>query len=392
MKVVMTGGGSGGHITPILAVAHELKQLRPDAEIIYIGQRGDKLLDVPTADPNIDVIHTVSAGKLRRYSDEGWRQLLDIRSQALNIRDLFRIIAGIWQSFWLIRKLKPEVIFTRGGFVSVPVALGGLLNHVPYITHDADSVPSLANRLIARWARFHAVALPIELYPYPKSKTIMVGIPVSRQYESVTPALQTRYRQEIAVPAEAQVVFVTGGGNGAQRLNRAVVENAAYLLTHYPKLVLVHVTGRALEAETNTAYDALDLKSARSRVVVAGFVHDLYRYSGAADVVVARGGATNLAEFSIQAKACIIVPSTQLGWNVKNSQALADRQAVVQLNEEQAEQPERLGRCIGDLLDNAQARVVLGQHLAELARPDSAKELAELLVTLQSGKDDGVRT
>jgi UDP-N-acetylglucosamine--N-acetylmuramyl-(pentapeptide) pyrophosphoryl-undecaprenol N-acetylglucosamine transferase len=382
----MTGGGSGGHITPILAVAHELKQLQPDIEIIYIGQTGDALADIPAADPNIDAVYTVWAGKLRRYSGVGWRQLLDVRTQALNIRDVSRVGRGMWQSYWLLRKIRPDVIFTRGGFVSVPVALGGKLNGIPYVTHDSDSIPSLANRLIARWAAKHAVALPTELYPYPPNKTIMVGVPVSQQYTPVTSELQQQYRRELGIQSYKQMIFITGGGNGARQLNQDIVANTRYLLGQYPDLVLVHVAGRALEQETNRAYDDLNLGPARQRVQVHGFVTQLYQYSGAADVVVARGGATNLAEFAQQAKACLIVPSSQLGWNVKNSAALAERQAIVQLTEDQAEQPERLGRALGDLLEHESQRQELGTRLASFARPEAALELARLLLAVAQGK------
>lgn len=383
----MTGGGSGGHITPILAVAHELKQLHPDAQIIYIGQKGDTLADVPASDPNIDAVYTVSAGKLRRYNDEGLAQLLHVRTQALNIRDLFRVGRGIWQSYRLLRTLRPDVIFTRGGFVSVPVALGGALNHIPYVTHDSDSTPSLANRLIARWAHTHAVALPKELYPYPENKTQMVGIPVNAQYVQVTSELQKQYRKELGLEQYEQMIFITGGGNGARQLNTVVCENTRYLLGAHPGLVIVHVAGRALENETNAAYDALNLGEARKRVEVYGFVNGLYRYSGAADVVVARGGATNLAEFALQHKACLIVPSKQLGWNVKNSAALAERKAIMQLTEEQAEQPERLGRTLSTLLDNETQRKELGNRLGKLAQPDAGRLLAAMLAAIaEEGK------
>lgn len=392
MKIVMTGGGSGGHITPILAVAHELKQQYPDAQIIYIGQHGDGLADIPAQDPNIDAVYTVWAGKFRRYSDEDWlTRLRDLPTIALNIRDMFRVVYGIGQSFWLLRKLRPDVIFTRGGFVSVPVALGGHLNRIPYITHDSDSIPSLANRLIARWAHTHAVALPAEIYPYPAAKTVMVGVPVSAQYEPVTPALRRQYRQELGLEKYEQVVFLTGGGNGARVLNEAMAGSARYLLGTFPDLVIVHVAGRTHEAETNAAYDALGLGAARQRVQVHGFVTDLFRYSGAADVVVARGGATNLAEFAIQQLACLIVPSKQLGWNIKNAATLAERDAILQLTEDQAEQPERLGRTIGELLGDDKRRLTLAHHLADYAHPHAAAELAALLLQI-AGREEHVAT
>jgi UDP-N-acetylglucosamine--N-acetylmuramyl-(pentapeptide) pyrophosphoryl-undecaprenol N-acetylglucosamine transferase len=388
MKIVMTGGGSGGHITPILAVAHELKQIAPDAEIIYIGQKGDQLSDIPAQDPNIDAVYAVPAGKLRRYADEGIRQLLDVRTQALNVRDMGRVVRGLSQSYRLLRKLKPDVIFTRGGFVSVPVALGGKLNGIPYITHDSDSVPSLANRLIAKWAAAHAVALPAELYPYPKSKTTMVGVPVSNHYQPVTPELKATYRRALELEGYKHIVFLTGGGNGAVALNEALAHNARYLLGTFPELAIVHVAGRMFEQATNDAYDALRLGPARSRVQVHGFVTDMYRYSGAADVVITRGGATTLAEFAQQRAACIIIPAPHLtgGHQIKNARAFARSKAVVELSEEQIAQPERLGRTIADLLGHDAQRQELSRNLAQYAHPHAARDLAELILDTIGGE------
>lgn len=384
MNIVLTGGGSGGHITPVLAVAHELKQQSPESRIVYIGQRDDDLLDVVKKHPAIDEVRTVWAGKLRRYSGEGWRQLLDVKTQALNIRDVFRTGYGIIQSYRMLKDIRPAVVFTRGGFVSVPVALAARLRRVPYITHDADSVPSLANRLIARWATWHAVALPAKLYPYPKDKIVVVGMPTGHNHRIVTPELQQQYRTELGIEMFNEVIVITGGGNGALALNKMIVANARFLLAMFPDLVVLHFSGRLHESETNEAYDKLELGNARSRVQVHGFEPDFYRYSGAADVVVARGGMGSIAELALQQKACLLVPSKQLGWNVKNSHALAEQGAVVELTEGQAEQPERLGRTLAELLGDRAQRMQLGQRIGRFAHPQAASELAALV--LQSGR------
>ena len=378
----MTGGGSGGHITPILAVAAELKKLDPDTRIVYIGQAGESLLDIPSHDPNIDEVFTVRAGKFRRYHGEGWRQLFDFPTQYKNLRDTLFVLIGSWQSFRLLRRIKPEVIFTRGGFVSVPVAVGAIMNRVPYITHDSDSVPSLANRLIARWARLHAVALPKEVYPYPQAKTLTVGIPLEHKYQPVTPALQKQYRQELELPLDAQVVLITGGGNGAAALNDVVLANASSLLKSYPALHLVHVAGRTLEDGVAKAYDGLLAAPERKRVTVLGFVTEFYRYSGAADVIVARAGATSLAGFAAQGKACVIIPAGQLvgDHQTKNAQVLANDGAIIMLTQEQAEQERRLAHVVAELLDNAVERRHLSEQLSHFAHPDAAKRLAMVLL------------
>ncbi len=376
----MTGGGSGGHITPILAVAAELKKLMPDVQIDYIGQTGDHLADIPQQDPNIDAVYSVRAGKLRRYHGEGAKQLLDVPTQLKNVRDMGYTVTGVAQSLRLLRKLRPDVIFTRGGFVSVPVGLAAASLHIPYITHDSDGTPSLANRIIARWAAKHAVALPKDLYPYPQSKTVTVGVPVSGHYKLVTADDKLSFRQELNIPADAKVLLVTGGGNGAHPLNLAVIQNAPQLFKRNEGLIIVHIAGRAFKDDVQKAYETALPKELFAKVTIKSFVTDLYRYSGAADIVVARGGATNLAEFAIQAKACLIVPHPGLVWALRDSQMLAKAGAISLLTEDQLEQEGRLATVLTELLNHESARKALSRTLASYARPDAAKQLAMLLL------------
>ena len=383
MKIMVTGGGSGGHILPVLAVAHELKS-HWDAEIVYVGQKGDGLFDIVQQSESIDRVARVSAGKLRRYSGAGWRQLLDIKTQLLNLHDMFRTLIGIGESFRLIGREKPAVVFTRGGYVSVPVALAARLRNIPYITHDADSVPSLANRIIARWATAHAVTMPAAMYPYDPQKVFVTGIPVGANFKPVSRDDQQKFRHELQIDAYNQVILVTGGGNGARALNHIVVANAKHLLARYPDLVILHFAGRELLQETTQGYDDLSLGGARSRVKVFGFVADFYQYSGAADIVVARGGMGSLAELALQHKPCLLIPSPQLAWNVQNSRLLAEAGAVIELTEDQASQPDRLGHSIGALLDDTDQRKRLGEALGKHAKPHAAREIAELVVKVGS--------
>jgi UDP-N-acetylglucosamine--N-acetylmuramyl-(pentapeptide) pyrophosphoryl-undecaprenol N-acetylglucosamine transferase len=382
MTIVLTGGGSGGHITPILAVAAELRRQKPHAKLIYIGQRGDHLGDIPANDPNIDEVYTVRAGKFRRYHGEGWKQLLDLPTQFKNLRDLIYVVIGLFQSWRLMRRLRPDVIFSRGGFVSVPVCLGGALNRIPYITHDSDSLPSLANRLIARWARYHAVALPKEIYPYAQAKTITTGIPISEHFVAVTPERQAAYRKEIDIPVKAKMLFVIGGGLGSQLVNQAVAQAVPHLIAEYPDLYVVHGVGRANLASAEQLYADLT-EAQRQRVEVRDFISDVYRYSGAADLVVTRAGATNLAEFAIQGKACIVIPSSFLtgGHQLKNAEYLAEQGAAVVLSEEElAADANRLARQASDLLGEPKHRAELGRAFHTFAKPHATAELAKLLL------------
>lgn len=382
--IVLTGGGSGGHITPLLAVADELKQHDAATRVIYIGQRGDKLGDIPAKHASIDETFTVHAGKFRRYHGEGLRQLIDVPTHLKNFRDAFYVLAGIVESYRLLKRLQPDVIFVKGGFVGVPVGLAASRLKLPYVTHDSDAIPGLANRIIARHAAKHAVALPAEVYPYPSAKTVTTGIPLRAEFQPVTEALKRQYRQEIALPLDAQLLFIIGGGLGAQRVNHAVLSVAPHLLKEFAHLHIIHVVGRNNETEVTQAYEGALTDDERLRVRVMGFVEDVYRYSGAADVVVTRAGATNLAEFALQTKACIVIPSAFLtgGHQLKNAQYLADKQAVIVLTDDELNRdPNRLAVQVSRLLQTPKERQSLAQNLHSFAHRDAAQQLVALLET-----------
>jgi UDP-N-acetylglucosamine--N-acetylmuramyl-(pentapeptide) pyrophosphoryl-undecaprenol N-acetylglucosamine transferase len=388
MRILVTGGGSGGHITPILAVAHELKKLDPKIEIVYVGQTGDSLGDIPAEDKNIDRIYTVRAGKLRRYHGEGWRQLLDVVTLYKNLRDAIWVLVGIWQSFRLLGKVRPDVVFIKGGFVGVPVGLAAAIRRQPYVTHDSDALPGLANRMIAPWAKLHAVALPKEVYSYPANKTITVGVPIAHHFHPLTVAQVASVRRQLHLSEAGRVLLVTGGGLGAQRLNDAVMTCVPELLARYPDLWIVHIAGRQLEASVRQQYKQQLTPGQTHRVIVKGFITNLYQYSGAADVIVTRAGGTAMAEFSAQAKATVVVPNPLLagGHQLKNATVLADRKAVRLVSETHLQHDHlALMPALTELFDSPAKASALGKKLATLARPNAAHLLAVLLLEVARG-------
>jgi UDP-N-acetylglucosamine--N-acetylmuramyl-(pentapeptide) pyrophosphoryl-undecaprenol N-acetylglucosamine transferase len=385
LTIVLTGGGSGGHVTPIIAIAAELKKINPEAKIIYIGQKGDKMAEIPAQDPNIDETYSIYAGKFRRFHGEGLKQLLDIETFLKNARDFFYALIGIIQSWRLTKEIKPDVIFSRGGYVSVPVCLGAHLNQIPYITHDSDPIPSLANRLIARWAELHAVALPKDIYPYTQSKTVTTGIPVNVKFVKVNPELKKEYREEIGIPIKAKMLFVIGGGLGSQNVNKAVCEIVPHLLRQYQDLNVVHVAGANNENFVHADYGRSLSPQEQGRVKVFGYISDVYHYSGAADVVITRAGATNLAEFAIQGKACIVIPSAFLtgGHQMKNAEYLEDQNAVIVSNEiDLVDNANRLAKQVSDLLEDNKKQTELSSNLSEFARPDATRQIADIILDI----------
>jgi len=366
-----------------LAVAAELKKQQKSVRIVYIGQRGDAFADIVSENENIDQTRLIFAGKFRRYHGEGWKQLLDIKTVFLNLRDVLYIVLGCLQSVWLIACLRPAVVFIKGGFIGVPVGLAAALWRRPYVTHDSDAIAGLANRIIARWARVHAVALPAELYMYPPEKTVTVGVPIASEFSRVDKKKQTAFKKAIGLEANEQLLFVTGGGLGAKVINDAMIVIANDLLKNYPSLRIIHTAGHKHKEAVAKAYTRKLSSKDLKRVTVADYLEDIYQYTGAADVVVARAGATNMAELAAQGKACVIIPNPVLagGHQLKNAEAFAEAQAVKMIYQAELEaNSDVLYESVAQLLSSPKLRTQLSQKLHVFAHADAAHKLAMILL------------
>ncbi|MDQ5971915.1 MAG: UDP-N-acetylglucosamine--N-acetylmuramyl-(pentapeptide) pyrophosphoryl-undecaprenol [Patescibacteria group bacterium] len=362
-----------------MAVAHKLKELDPTTEIIYVGERGSRFSSMTKGQAVFDRQYKIFAGKFRRYHGESWfKRLLDVKTNLRNLRDLFYVFLGIIESWFLLRRLKPDVILLKGGFVGVPIGLAARHKY-PLVTHDSDAIPGMANRLVSRWATYHATGMPPQYYKYPSEKMRYTGVIVSDNYQKVTGKLLQQYRHDLDLPADAQVLMITGGSNGAQSINLALAGFADDLLKDMSKLHIIHQVGVGNE----TVYGHYTHK----RLQVYGLMpySDLYKYSGAADVIVTRAGANTIAEYGIQAKACIIIPNPLLtgGHQTKNAQYLKEEGAALILDQDQlvTNHGQALKEAITDLLNDQKKRHELGQKLHNLAVPEAALSLAQLLVT-----------
>ncbi len=357
--------------------------------MVYVGQHGDRLSEIVRNQDSIDELHAILAGKFRRYHGRGViDHLLDVKTMLFNLRDVFFVGVGFLQSLYLLLRLRPAAIFIKGGYVGVPVGLAAALLRVPIVTHDSDAMPGLANRIVSRWAARHAVGMPKEFYAYNPKKTAYVGVPVNTHFRPAGPALQAQYRAELDLPKDALVLLVTGGSLGAQRLNEAIRHNAEDMLRTLPKLHLVLITGRRHEPNELAYYHKLP-QALQSRVHIRGYVSDLYRYTGAADLIVTRAGATTIAELSLQRKPCIVVPNPELtgGHQLKNAEELAADSLVEVVHEDAIKkEPTILAAKIVALLRSPANRQQLASRLATIAKPKAATELAQLIIFVAEGR------
>lgn len=374
------GGGSGGHITPLLAVARELKALDPSIKLIGVCEKDAKFLHLFDDEPTIDAVHEIRAGKYRRYAGlTRLQRMLNVRTFAKNARDVGRVVKGYTEARKLLKSLRPDGILIKGGFVGVPVGLAASHLGIPFITHDSDSTPGLANRIIAKWAAKHATGMPAEYYSYPSGSMVYTGVPVAADFNHVNAKQQAIYRAEVGLRDCKQVVMVIGGSQGGQQLNEDIVNSIGRLMQLHHDLGLVHIVGAAHEAEMQHRYKQELLADEHRRIVIKSFVPDVFRYTGAADLVVSRASATVVAELAVQGKATILVPGLLADdHQAANSRHLAEAGRVLQVAYGDRE---GLATGIDKLLSDNKRRGNLAASLHELAKPHAAKDLAQLLIT-----------
>jgi len=381
--IVLTGGGSGGHITPLLSLARALKAKNPNCNLVYIGHKGDKFAKGQTSFDDFDSVHTVNAGKFRRYHGESFfARITDVKTIFFNVRDFFRIAGSIAKAWRILKKVNPNVVFSKGGFVAVPVGIAAKVRGIPIVTHDSDAIPGLANRIIGRWAEVHATGLPAEFYDYPKAKTVYTGIPVDERIQPLGGAARQKLKQSIGVEPANQVLLVSGGGLGARDVNSKIVKIAPDLLKTNQKLYIIHQAGQANETEVAGQYSKVVDNTTRRRITVLGFTGELYKYICAADLIVGRAGASSVAEFAAARKACILIPNPFLanGHQLKNAQEL-QKIGAVEIVQDNAPPDELLGKIV-TLLGSSSSRENLAGKLGKTAQPNAAAKLAEILLKI----------
>jgi UDP-N-acetylglucosamine--N-acetylmuramyl-(pentapeptide) pyrophosphoryl-undecaprenol N-acetylglucosamine transferase len=380
MKILAVGGGSGGHVTPVVAVLRELKHRDHDVEIRFWCDRKF----APQAksimhhfDEHIPV-QPILSGKLRRYHALPlWRQLLRPVSIVLpNLRDAFLAFCGFLQSFFKLLVWRPDVVFTKGGYVCLPVGFAAKLLGIPLVIHDSDAHPGLTNRVLSRWATAIATGAPLEYYPYPKNISRYVGIPISDQFVPMNEALRKRIKKELGFDERRPLIVITGGGLGAKRLNNVVAQALPELL-RMSSIMLISGTGQYDELRATTPQDD-------ERYQLHDFISEgMASILGAADIVVTRAGATIILELAALAKPTILVPNAYLtaGHQLKNAAVYAEKDAVTVLDEKQLEAaPDILVSSLAELLISPAKKQKMAKQLHAFAKPDAARDMADMIM------------
>lgn len=291
MRIILTGGGTGGHLTPLVAVAEKLKaKLGPEANILYVGS-GAKMEKDIMAENGIRAKFVVS-GKMRRYFS------------IQNFFDLFKIPVGFLQSLWILLRFMPDVIFSKGGYVAVPIVLAAWIYRIPIMIHESDSAPGVANQFLSKFANRIAVAYPASEEYFPKEKTALVGNPIRFQ---VTEGDAHILRQELGFTESRKTILVLGGSQGSKVINDAIIKILPHLLQHFQ---IIHQTGIDNLESVKSEAAFMGVKAGHDGYAPFGFMNaNKLRDSFAlADLVISRAGATFITEIAANGKAAILIP------------------------------------------------------------------------------------
>lgn len=323
-------------------------------------------------------VDTVFSGKFRRYHNlPWWRQLgRPVSIVGPNIRDAFLIGVGFLQSLAKLRAWRPDVIFTKGGFVCLPVGMAAKMLNIPLVIHDSDAHPGLTNRVLSRWATTIATGAPLKFYSYPPEISHYVGIPVAKEFKPFTEDERRALKLRQGFDPKRPLVVVTGGGLGARRINDAVAKRLNELLD-ITSLVLISGTAQYDELRAETPEDD-------PRFVLHAFVSSgMAEMLGSADIVVARAGATTILELAALAKPAVLIPNGYLtgGHQLKNAEVYAESGAVDVIDENELEaNPQLLVDTLTSLLANQKRLHDMSESFHTFAKPHAAREMAELII------------
>ncbi len=381
-KIAFTGGGTAGHIYPGLAVADELKSLAEknnfEIEISWLGcSRGmdKKIVESavrPNGKPSADKFYGIPSGKLRRY--------FSFR----NFSDLFKIAGGFFKSFFILARLKPALLFSKGGFVSVPPCIAAKLLHIPVFTHECDFTPGLANRINARSAG--KMLLSYEetkkfLSPSNAAKAVVTGNPVRPVFYEASPERGLSF---LGIPEnhEKPVLMVLGGSSGARQINLLVSENLSFLCEHF---IVVHQTGIV---NTNEEENSKLKETYGENYKPYPFIYkEMADVLSAADVILSRAGANSIWECVVMKKPMVLVPlcgNGTRGDQVDNAKFFEEKGCAEVLLGNDAT-GENLKIKLGKMADSA-LRLSYSEKLKELCGDvKPAEKIAELILT-EAGK------
>jgi UDP-N-acetylglucosamine--N-acetylmuramyl-(pentapeptide) pyrophosphoryl-undecaprenol N-acetylglucosamine transferase len=289
MKLIIAGGGTGGHLFPGIAVAEEFLSREAGNEVLFVGtERGIESRAVPAAGYALELI---SAAGIR-----GKGSLNQMKGAAL-------MAYGYAQSRKILKRFRPDMVLGVGGYASLPMVLAARGMQIPRFVHEQNAIPGLTNRLLARFADRIFITLEESARYFPAGKTMVTGNPLRRQILNMVENVSLSSAKDDLRNAESFHLFIFGGSQGAHAINTAMIAALPLLDTCRYKVLITHQTGEKEHAEVAAAY-----REAGVEATVTPFISDMAAEYAKADLIICRAGATTIAEVTACGKACLFIP------------------------------------------------------------------------------------
>lgn len=354
MKLIFTGGGTLGSVMPLLAVLDELKTRDPGIDFLWVGTKGGPERGMVLA--REIKFKSIIAARLRRY--------FDLR----NIFVPFLVVLAVIQSLILLRREKPSIVVSAGGFVGLPLIWAAWIYRVPVFIHQEDVLPGLANRLAAPFAEKITVTFPLSAKAYPAKKTLVLGNPVRPEiFDYNLDKARDIFQLEPALPT----VFVVGGGTGSAFLNHLIWDNLEEL-THFCQII--HGTGRGKSIPSisgNRRYHQYEL-----------LIEDFADAVAVADLIVSRAGMGALSEFAALGKPLLLIPLP--GHQEVNAKILSDVGAAAVLRQKEAVK-QRFVAEVKNFLESPDKLREMAEKIHMAIKTDVRAEMADLILEVARG-------
>ncbi len=373
MKILLTGGGSGGHFYPIIAVAEELNNLvrenhllRP--EIFYMSTEA---YNPGLLFENNIQFKQIMSGKIRRH--------MTPQNILLNFFDLFKIFFGSLSAIWTMFLIYPDVVFAKGGFATFPALLAARILRIPVVIHESDTEPGKVNAWAAKFAKKIAISYPDSAKYFKSEKTAYTGNPIRKE---LLESLSTGAHEFLHLEKDIPTIFILGGSQGAQFINEVVIDALPTLVSKYQ---IIHQVGkRNILTVQQTVEVILQNSEHRDRYKPFDYLNllSMRMAAGAADVIISRAGST-IFEIASWAKPAIIVPIPEETSHDQRTNAYAyARTGSAEVIEEKNLTPHVLISEINRLISHPDIRAHMSESAKTFARRDSARLIAEEILEI----------
>lgn len=365
IKVILSGGGTGGHIFPAIAIANAIKAKVPTAEILFVGAKGRMEMEkVPAAGYPIEGLWI--SGLQRKFTVE-------------NLSFPFKVISSLIKAQLLISDFKPDVAIGTGGYASGPTLRAAAAMGIPTLIQEQNSFPGITNKILAKKVDCICVAYSLMDRYFPEEKIRLTGNPIRQDinYEGTD---RKAALSSFSLSADKLTVLVVGGSLGARTINNSINEGLAMLAEN--NIQLIWQTGKNF---ADTAAEAIK-KYSKSGFVTSPFITRMDQAYAAADIVISRAGAIAISELCVVAKPCILVPSPNVteDHQTKNAEALSGRNAAILITDMDA--MEDLVPAVVELSKNEHKQEQLRENIRKMAFPDAANTIADEALKLISKK------